>query len=64
MGPFASPCFVDRLPAKFHKMAPDIQAHTEKQSSQTREWLAGGIGDNPVESLFDPVTEFVVVSGL
>jgi predicted TIM-barrel fold metal-dependent hydrolase len=54
--------FVDRLPAKYHKMAPDIQAHTEKQSSQTREWLAGGIGDNPVESLFDPVERAKVMS--
>jgi predicted TIM-barrel fold metal-dependent hydrolase len=54
--------FVDRLPQKYHKLVPDIQAHTEINSARTREWLAAGIGDNPPESMFDPVERAKVMT--
>jgi uncharacterized protein len=54
--------FTERLPAKYHKMCPDIQAHTEKESSEVRRWLADTIGDNSVASLWDPVERAKVMT--
>ena len=54
--------FTERLPRKYHEQAPLIQAHTEEQAGQFRDWTAKTIGDNPVESLYDPVARAKVMT--
>lgn len=54
--------FTSRLPRKYHELAPEIQAHTEAQSGHFRDWTAKCIGDNPVESLYDPVARAKVMT--
>ena len=47
--------FTSRLARKYHEQCPHIQEHTEKESAEFRNYTANCIGDNPAESLYDPV---------
>lgn len=54
--------FTSRLPRKYLELCPEIQTRTEEQAGQFRNWTAKCIGDNPAESLTDPVARAKVMT--